>query len=101
MMTEHHDLSDSGRDSPSSPNSSPTPIFTDDPIVTIHPLESREGVLVTVKPPEKPSNAILGHVPCDIVLVIDVSFSMNDDAPAAVYDEQGNAAKEHFGLTGE
>ncbi|KAJ3573858.1 hypothetical protein NPX13_g4550 [Xylaria arbuscula] len=96
MKAELSVSTDTGSESPSSP---PTPSSTDEPIVTIHPLESREGVLVTVQPPERPSIPLLGHVPCDIVLVLDVSSSMNADAPAAVYDEQGNAAKEHFGLT--
>ncbi|KAI0878626.1 U-box domain-containing protein [Hypoxylon argillaceum] len=71
----------------------------DDPVVTIHPLESKDGVLVQVRPPVQPSDSTIDHVPCDIVLVIDVSGSMNEDAPAPVRDEQGNATKEYFGLT--
>ncbi|KAI1333516.1 hint-domain-containing protein [Xylariaceae sp. FL0016] len=48
----------------------------------IHPLKSRDGVLVKVEPPVDPSFELSGeHVPCDIVLVIDVSGSMSDPAP--------------------
>ncbi|KAI1348527.1 hint-domain-containing protein [Xylaria sp. FL0043] len=71
----------------------------DDAVVTIHPLESKDGVLVRVEPPVQLSDPTLCHVPCDIVLVIDVSSSMNEAAPAAVKDERGNNAKEHLGLT--
>ncbi|KAI1419229.1 hint-domain-containing protein [Xylaria sp. FL1777] len=74
-------------------------LASDDPVITIHPLESKDGVLVRVQPPEKPLDPTPGHVPCDIVLVIDVSSSMSDDAPASVNDKQGKAKKEHFGLT--
>ncbi|KAI1291337.1 hint-domain-containing protein [Xylaria venustula] len=71
----------------------------DDPVTTIHPLESKDGVLVRVRPPMRPSGPTLGHVPCDIVLVIDVSSSMDAEAPTAMADNQGNSIKEHFGLT--
>ncbi|KAI3321385.1 U-box domain-containing protein [Xylariaceae sp. AK1471] len=74
-------------------------LMSDDPVVTIHPLESRDGVLVKVQPPDQPLDSTADHVPCDIVLVIDVSGSMKAEAPAPVKDEQGNASKEHFGLT--
>ncbi|KAI0517910.1 hint-domain-containing protein [Xylaria bambusicola] len=96
MRTKCIDPSDLGGDSINSPS---TPTSTDDPITTIHPLKNKDGVIVTVQPPDKPLSPVAGHVPCDIVLVIDVSQSMSDNAPAAVYDEQGNAAKEDFGLT--
>ncbi|KAI0430541.1 hint-domain-containing protein [Xylaria sp. FL1042] len=71
----------------------------DDAVMTIHPLDSQDGVLVRVEPPVKPSGPTRAHVPCDIVLVIDVSSSMGEAAPAMVNDKQGNATKEHFGLT--
>jgi hypothetical protein len=73
----------------------------DDPVVTIHPLESKDGVLVKVQPPVQPFHSTAGHVPCDIVLVIDVSGSMGSSAPAPAKDEQGNAVKEDHGLTGK
>ncbi|KAI8628394.1 U-box domain-containing protein [Xylariaceae sp. FL1651] len=74
-------------------------LVTDDPVVTIHPLTTKDGVLVKVQSPVHPLDPNMDHVACDIVLVIDVSGSMNSDAPAAVTDEQGNAAKEHLGLS--
>ncbi|KAI8955319.1 U-box domain-containing protein [Xylaria longipes] len=54
----------------------------DDPVVTIHPIESKDGVLVKVQPPVQPLDSTLDHIPCDIVLVIDVSGSMAAPAPA-------------------
>ncbi|KAJ8115618.1 hypothetical protein ONZ43_g4627 [Nemania bipapillata] len=68
----------------------------DDPVVTIHPLESNDGVIVKVQPPTEPLDSIIGHIPCDIVLVIDVSQSMEKDAPAPA--KQGHTTKEDFGL---
>jgi len=50
------------------------------PTVEIHPFPSRDGLLVKILPPQQPSNPNLDHVPVDIVLCIDVSGSMNDDA---------------------
>ncbi|KAK7934580.1 hypothetical protein PG985_000075 [Apiospora marii] len=49
--------------------------------VAIHPLESQEGVLVKVTPPKEPAHLYTTHVPCDIVLVLDVSGSMDELAP--------------------
>jgi Mg-chelatase subunit ChlD len=46
----------------------------------IHPIPSRESVVIKVEPPQQPTNDI-EHVPCDVVLVIDVSASMSDPAP--------------------
>ncbi|KAI0548726.1 U-box domain-containing protein [Xylaria curta] len=68
-----------------------------EPVVTIHPIERKDGVLVKVQPPIQPSNPEIDHVPCDIVLVIDVSSSMNEDAPAPAEEEGGGS--ENFGLT--
>jgi hypothetical protein len=70
------------------------------PVVTIHPLKSKDGVLVRVQPPDQPSDSAIGHVPCDIVLVIDVSDSMNLDAPAPANNKE-NATKEYSGLNGK
>ncbi|KAI0408505.1 U-box domain-containing protein [Xylaria palmicola] len=74
-------------------------VVDDHPVVTIHPLESKDGVLVTVRPPVEPSGSVVDHVPCDIVLVTDVSGSMDDPAPAPASNEQGEAIKEDFGLS--
>ncbi|KAJ2994077.1 hypothetical protein NUW58_g1650 [Xylaria curta] len=67
-----------------------------EPTVTIHPLESKDGVIVKVQPPVQPLDPTLDHIPCDIVLVIDVSISMGDDAPAPANAGQEG---ESFGLS--
>ncbi|KAK3401816.1 ribosomal protein L13e-domain-containing protein [Sordaria brevicollis] len=57
------------------------------PNLEIHPLPSENGgVLLRVTPPVSPpsfqeTNPNFRHVPCDIVLAIDVSGSMGADAP--------------------
>jgi hypothetical protein len=50
--------------------------------VSIHPLPALDGLIVKVIPPTQPVDGHLNHVPCDIVLVIDVSGSMSAPAPA-------------------
>lgn len=52
------------------------------PLVSIHPLPSltEHEVIVKVQPPLVPAIEGISHVPCDIVLVIDVSSSMDDPA---------------------
>ncbi|KAF1811835.1 hypothetical protein P152DRAFT_398634 [Eremomyces bilateralis CBS 781.70] len=48
----------------------------------LHPLPEGDAVLVRVKPPMSPPNSSSQtHVPCDVVLVIDISGSMGDSAP--------------------
>ncbi|KAI1827086.1 U-box domain-containing protein [Xylaria intraflava] len=71
----------------------------DDAVVAIHPLESRDAVLVKVDPPLNPPDATTEHIPCDIVLVIDVSGSMRNRAPAPGYNEQGKTINEDLGLS--
>jgi hypothetical protein len=73
----------------------------DDVVLTIHPVKSKNGVLVDIQPPTKPRGPPIDHVPCDIVLVIDVSGSMNSPAPAPMNDDNGNAVREDYGLTSE
>lgn len=51
------------------------------PEVDIFPFDSTDGLIVKVRPPRDHPNAHLDHVPCDIVLVIDVSGSMCANAP--------------------
>jgi hypothetical protein len=46
----------------------------------LHPLPEKDGIIVSINPPKTPKQNI-SHVPCDIVLVIDVSGSMNAAAP--------------------
>jgi hypothetical protein len=65
--------------------------------VSIHPLPTLDGLIVKVIPPTQPVNGHLHHVPCDIVLVIDVSRSMKALAPAPPR-EKGQKA-EQTGLT--
>ena len=48
--------------------------------VELHPVPSGDGVIVKIQPPREPSIP-QDHIPCDIVLVIDVSGSMTADAP--------------------
>jgi Mg-chelatase subunit ChlD len=42
----------------------------------LHPLPAKDALIVQVRPPTTPPPGIKRHVPCDIVLVIDVSGSM-------------------------
>ncbi|KAK1754229.1 u-box domain-containing protein [Echria macrotheca] len=62
----------------------------------IHPFDSTDGLLIRVLPPREPVDTDLEHVPCDIVLVIDVSGSMDCEAPLP-----GNPGetKERYGLS--
>ncbi|WQF86703.1 Putative VWA-Hint protein, Vwaint [Colletotrichum destructivum] len=52
----------------------------DDVALSIHPLPSKDGLIAKITPPKQPVKPIV-HVPCDIVLVIDVSGSMGCNAP--------------------
>lgn len=70
-----------------------------DPVLTIHPLASQDGVIIKVEPPTRPADPNLPHVPCDIVLVIDVSGSMDANAPAQMADAHGNSTLEDFGFS--
>lgn len=70
-----------------------------DPELTIHPLPSQEGVIVRIEPPQCPADGNLSHVPCDIVLVIDVSFSMSTAAPVVGVDDAGSVTREHAGYS--
>ncbi|KND90618.1 Inter-alpha-trypsin inhibitor heavy chain H3, partial [Tolypocladium ophioglossoides CBS 100239] len=53
----------------------------------LHPVPSKEALVVKIQPPQGPA-ADVHHVPCDIVLVIDISGSMA--APAPVPGENGS-----------
>jgi hypothetical protein len=65
--------------------------------LSIHPLPTLDGLIVKIIPPTQPIDGHLHHVPCDIVLVIDVSGSMGALAPAPP-TEKGQKA-EQTGLT--
>ncbi|PGH20784.1 hypothetical protein AJ80_03411 [Polytolypa hystricis UAMH7299] len=64
--------------------------------IQVHPLPNKKSMIVSVHPPLKPVEDI-PHVPCDIVLCIDVSGSMKTDAPLPTTDESGQ--KEVTGLS--
>ncbi|KAK3991491.1 hint-domain-containing protein [Cladorrhinum sp. PSN332] len=66
------------------------------PSVQIHPLEAENGLIVKIEPPKEPQDPSLDHVPCDMVLSIDVSGSMGSEAP--VPRKQGEA-EENYGLS--
>ncbi|KAK4234893.1 hint-domain-containing protein [Achaetomium macrosporum] len=54
------------------------------PSVHIYPFSpgnDLDGVIVKIQPPKEPANRKLEHVPCDLVLSIDVSGSMQNAAP--------------------
>lgn len=72
-----------------------------DPRVNIHLIASGDGVIVSVVPAEKPPQSISasGHVPVDIVLVIDVSGSMGSEAPAPAEAGDTSGVREDFGLS--
>lgn len=59
----------------------------------LHPIPSRDALLVKIQPPKEPDQEIK-HVPCDIMLVIDVSGSMGARA-----DVPGDDPSESTGLT--
>lgn len=62
------------------------PKFQGDPNslgLELHPL-GKDGIIISVTPPRTPRNT--KHVPCDIVLVIDISGSMNAAAPVPATD---------------
>ncbi|KAK8859069.1 Inter-alpha-trypsin inhibitor heavy chain H3 [Apiospora arundinis] len=63
-----------------------TPSNIEEPVISMEPLKTEDGLLVRVIPPKEPTQKI-GHVPCDIVLVIDVSSSMFNKAP--ILDKDG------------
>ncbi|KAH8204278.1 hypothetical protein TruAng_001564 [Truncatella angustata] len=83
----------------SSSQHSTATLVCQEPQVSIHPLATQEGVLIKVEPPYRPSNDDLSHVPCDIVLVIDVSWSMSDVAPVIGRDDEGMVTREHTGYS--
>ncbi|CCC09715.1 unnamed protein product [Sordaria macrospora k-hell] len=78
------------------------------PNLEIHTLPSHNGgILLRVIPPSSPPNFQSGdhdfhHVPCDIVLAIDVSGSMSADAPVPTTtsdDDPDQQHPEHNGLS--
>ncbi|KAF4993593.1 hypothetical protein FGRMN_6311 [Fusarium graminum] len=64
-------------------------ISDQDAVLRLEPVPHRNGLLVNIQPPKEPSVKI-PHVPCDIVLVIDVSGSMGAAAPVPGEDGESN-----------
>ncbi|EWZ40521.1 hypothetical protein BFJ63_vAg13007 [Fusarium oxysporum f. sp. narcissi] len=60
-----------------------------DAILRLEPVPNRKGLLIKIEPPKEPSVKI-PHVPCDIVLVIDVSGSMVSAAPVPGESDESN-----------
>jgi hypothetical protein len=71
---------------------------SEDPAISIHPL-SDEGILLKIEPPRYPANLPSCHVPCELVLVIDISGSMNALAPAMTVDKKGDVVQENAGFS--
>ncbi|KAI8961339.1 hint-domain-containing protein [Daldinia sp. FL1419] len=71
----------------------------EDVTLGLHHLPSHDGLMVRVQPPENPTDRKGQHIPCDIVLVIDVSGSMQAPAPAKMVKDDGQLSSEHFGLS--
>ncbi|KAL1836551.1 hypothetical protein VTJ49DRAFT_5028 [Mycothermus thermophilus] len=77
--------------------------YDKDSLVQIHPVpasgEGLDGIIVKIQPPKEPKlPSDRTHVPCDIVLSIDVSGSMDTSAPVpSVPGEHGQ--QEQTGLT--
>ncbi|KAF5023210.1 hypothetical protein F66182_4718 [Fusarium sp. NRRL 66182] len=70
-------------------HTAPQVISDQDAALHLEPVPSRNGLLVKVQPPTAPS-ANMPHVPCDIVLVIDISGSMRRAAPVPGEDGEDN-----------
>lgn len=64
--------------------------------VKLYPLRADDALIVSVKPPQLPSNG-LDRTHCDIVLVIDVSGSMSSAAPLP--DVENKNEREAGGLS--
>jgi Mg-chelatase subunit ChlD len=80
-----------GIDTPMSESSYPLTDLS----VEIHPLPTKDGMIVRVQTPKEPIRVIT-HEACDIVLVIDVSGSMGSNAP--VPSNPGEST-ENYGLS--
>ena len=63
--------------------------------LSLHPLANKNGLIVEIVPPTEPAKPVT-HVPCDIVLVIDISGSMGSSAPIPANPGE---VTENYGLT--
>lgn len=64
----------------------------------LHHVAAQDGLLVKVQPPRAPTQDI-HHVPCDIVLVIDISGSMGSAAPVPGEDTSEDTGLSVLDLT--
>lgn len=69
-----------------------------DAALRLEPVPSKDALLVKIEPPKEPATTI-AHVPCDIVLVIDVSGSMAAAAPVPGEDESEDTGLSVLDLT--
>ncbi|KAL6918187.1 hypothetical protein ACHAP8_008196 [Fusarium lateritium] len=82
--------SKSTKDEPIKPENEQKPNtgFSDrDATIRLEPVPNRNGLLIKIDTPKEPSVNI-PHVPCDIVLVIDISGSMGQPAPVPGEDQE-------------
>ncbi|KAL0933752.1 u-box domain-containing protein [Colletotrichum truncatum] len=77
------------------PDTDVTSTPNDDVALSIHPLPTKDGLIAKITPPAAPAKFI-AHVPCDIVLVIDVSGSMGCNAPVPA---KSGERPEDYGLS--
>ncbi|KAL1872640.1 hypothetical protein VTK73DRAFT_1401 [Phialemonium thermophilum] len=84
----------------SSPSQQEAGLFKHAPLdsltLEVHPFQSLDGLIVKVQPPKAPAESGKGGAPCDIVLVIDVSGSMQCNAPVP---GKAGEQKEDYGLS--
>lgn len=73
----------------------------DEPDINLHLLPSGDAAIISIVPPTHPHPGVIasGHVPVDIVLVIDVSASMNAAAPPPKAPDNSTGIQEDFGLS--
>lgn len=73
---------------------------SESPFIRLYPVasENDRGVIVKIQPHKKPANRKL-HVPCDLVLSIDVSGSMQIAAPMPSQPGEDAAPMEDAGLS--
>ncbi|KAK2877090.1 hypothetical protein FQN49_001430 [Arthroderma sp. PD_2] len=62
--------------------------LTSEPTLSVHAIPKRNSMVLSVQPPLKPKDDVR-HVPCDVVLVIDISSSMNSAAPIPTGESGG------------
>ncbi|OHE99721.1 von Willebrand factor type A domain-containing protein [Colletotrichum orchidophilum] len=95
--SEDTDVKDEDIKSEWSTCSDPTATMTadgpvDEVALSLHAFASQDGLIAKITPPKQPEKPTV-HVPCDIVLVIDVSDSMSSNAPIPA--NSGDEAKNY------